>query len=93
MGLWMDAMRGGDSPHQITLLYTVLNLRCWLGGRKSIQPVKCWVVICPERTANDLHIVQLMPLPPHHLLLLKIQNGLLLWCLLTQIVREKPDIV
>jgi len=27
------------------------------------------VVICLERGANDLHIVQLMPLPPHHLLL------------------------
>ena len=27
------------------------------------------VVICMERGANDLHMVQLMPLPPHHLLL------------------------
>jgi len=27
------------------------------------------MVICLERGANDLHIVQLMPLPPHHLLL------------------------
>jgi len=26
------------------------------------------VVICLERGANDLHVVQLMPLPPHHLL-------------------------
>jgi len=26
------------------------------------------VVICLERGANDLHMVQLMPLPPHHLL-------------------------
>jgi len=47
--------------------------RCWLGGRKSIRPVKTdwWgtdVVICLERGANDLHMVQLMPLPPHHLL-------------------------
>ena len=42
--------------------------RCWLGGRKGIQPVKTewWgtgVVICLERGANDLHMVQLMPLP------------------------------
>ena len=51
--------------------------RCWLGGRKSIRPVKnwavgCWrsylertklsVVICLERGA-DLHMAQLMPLP------------------------------
>jgi len=27
------------------------------------------MVICLERGANDLHMVQLMPLPPHHLLL------------------------
>jgi len=27
------------------------------------------VVICLEQGANDLHMVQLMPLLPHHLLL------------------------
>jgi len=27
------------------------------------------VVICLQRGANDLHMVQLMPLPPRHLLL------------------------
>jgi len=48
--------------------------RCWLGGRKGIRPVKTewWgtgVVVCLERGANDLHMVQLMPLPPYHLLL------------------------
>ena len=42
--------------------------RCWLGGRKGIQPVKkleWWgavVIICLERGA-DLHMAQLMPLP------------------------------
>jgi len=25
------------------------------------------MVMCLERGANDLHMVQLMPLPPHHL--------------------------
>jgi len=45
-----------------------------LGGRKDIRPVKTeWcgtgVVICLERGANDLHMGQLMPLSPHHLLL------------------------
>ena len=34
------------------------------------------MVICLEQGANDLHIVQLMPLVPHHLLLIKIQNDL-----------------
>jgi len=41
--------------------------RCWLGGRKSIRPVKTewWgasVVICLDLGA-DLHMAQLMPLP------------------------------
>ena len=27
------------------------------------------MIICLQRGANDLHMVQLMPLPPHHLLL------------------------
>jgi len=27
------------------------------------------MVICLKRAANDLHMVQLVPLPPHHLLL------------------------
>ena len=27
------------------------------------------MVICLQRGAYDLHMVQLMPLPPHHLLL------------------------
>jgi len=26
------------------------------------------MVICLEQGANDLYVVQLMPLPPHHLL-------------------------
>jgi len=47
--------------------------RCSLGSRKGILPVKTWwgtgVVICLEWGANDLHMVQLMPLPCHHLLL------------------------
>ena len=51
--------------------------RCWLGGRKGIRPVKnmewrgAGVVICLERGANDLHMVQLMPLPPRHLFMLQ----------------------
>ena len=26
------------------------------------------MAVCLERGTNDLHVVQLMPLPPHHLL-------------------------
>ena len=29
------------------------------------------MVICLQQGANDLYMVQLMPLPPHHLLLLE----------------------
>jgi len=47
------------------------------------------MVICLDRGVNNLRMVQLMPLPPHHLLLSKIQNGLPFWCQLTQIVLEK----
>jgi len=47
---------------------------CWLGARKGIQSVKTewWdigVVVCLERGAYGLYMVQLMQLPPHHLLL------------------------
>ena len=47
---------------------------CWLGVRKGIRPVKTWLMRCwrgylLQQSANSLHMVQLMPLPPHHLLL------------------------
>ena len=47
------------------------------------------MVISLERGANDLHMVQLMLLPPHHLCSSEIQNGLPFWCRLTQVVLEK----
>ena len=45
---------------------------CWLGIRNSIRPVKIdwWgvgVVICLQRGADCLHMVQLTPLPPQTL--------------------------
>jgi len=39
-----------------------------------------------KRGANDLHVVQLMPLPPIICCYGKIQNGLPFWCRLTQVV-------
>jgi len=50
------------------------SLTLLVGGRKDILTVKTgwWgsgVVICLKRDANNLHMVQLMPLPPYHLLL------------------------
>jgi len=55
--------------HQFHGRFPSVLWRCCLGGRKGIRPVKTewWdngVVICLERGANDLHMVQLMPLPP-----------------------------
>jgi len=44
------------------------------------------MVICLQQGANDLHMVQLMPLPPRHLLLIKMQN---IWCQFTKLVLEK----
>jgi len=47
------------------------------------------MVICLERGTNDLHMVQMMPLPPIISCFIKIQNGLPFWCPLTQVVLEK----
>jgi len=51
------------------------------------------VVICLERGANGLHMVQLMPLPPITSCFNKIQNGLPFWCRLTQVVLKKKAVV
>ena len=42
-----------------------------------------------ECGSNDLHMVQLMPLPPIISCFSKFQNGLPFWCRLTQDVLEK----
>ena len=49
------------------------------------------MVICLERSANDLHMVQLMPLPPHHLCFSKIQNGMLSRILLVSAYPGSPE--
>jgi len=41
-----------------------------------------WFSIYLELGVYDLHMIQLMPLPPHHLLVLSF------WCWLTQVVLE-----
>jgi len=50
------------------------------------------MVICLEQNANDLHTVQLMPLPPIISCFIKIQKGFHFWCQLTQAVQEKRTI-
>ena len=42
-----------------------------------------------EQSANSLHLVQLMPLPPRHVCFSKIQNGLSFWYRLTWVVPNK----
>jgi len=46
------------------------------------------MVIRLEQVANYLHMVQLMPMPPRHLLI-KIQKDLPFWCQLTQVILEQ----
>jgi len=41
-------------------------------AHKKLEWWDVGMVICLERGANDLHMVQLMPLPPHHLCFSKI---------------------
>jgi len=47
------------------------------------------MVICMKRGASNLHMVQLIPLPPIISCFIKIQNGLPFWCWLIQVVLEK----
>jgi len=69
----------------------------WLSVKKSMQLVKIewWgagVVNCLEWGADDLHMVQLMPLPPHKTSSLTSTKSSMVypfWCQLTQIVLEK----
>ena len=85
-GLGFDGPGFDESPFTLW--------RCWLGVRKSIRPLKIWVMRCwrgylLERSANSLHIIQLMPLPPHHVCFSKSQNGLSFWYRLTWVVLVK----
>ena len=45
--------------------------------------VLVWLIVCLQQGANDLHRVQLMPLPLIISCSSKIQNGLHIWCRLT----------
>ena len=48
------------------------------------------MVVCLERCADNLHMVQLIPLPPDHLCFFsKIQNGLFVWHQLIELVLGK----
>ena len=51
---------------QFTLVYALLLVALVLFWPPRSDEVL--TSVCLERGGNDLHIVQLMPLPPHHLL-------------------------
>jgi len=58
----------------LSVLVPSVLWHCWLGDRKGVWFLKTeWLgtgmVICLEEGANDLYMVQLMPLPTHHVLL------------------------
>jgi len=68
--------------YNLSLFPSVL-WHCWLGVRKSTQPVQIewWgvdVVVCLVRGADCLHVIQLMPLPSQNPIiscLIRIQTG------------------
>jgi len=65
-----------------------------VGQQEGHPACKNWVVrywhgYLSGEGANDLHMVQLMPMPPIISCFIKIQNGLPFWCWLTKVVLEK----
>jgi len=56
-----------------TVFFSALTLLVgWQEGHPAFKKTEWWgtgMVICLERGVNNLCMVQLMPLPPHHLLL------------------------
>jgi len=56
-----------------------------LAGNK-LDDVLAWLSVWSE--VQMMHIVQLMPLPPHHLCFSKIQNGLFFWYRLAKVVLD-----
>jgi len=72
---------GVDKPrNQHPVAFSAVTLA---GHREEHPACKCCnagMIICLQRRANDLYIVQLMPLPPRYLCFIEIQNGLPFWC-------------
>jgi len=74
---WEGPMRGTiflcSNNRQLYFAFSALMLLVGRQeGHQACKKTEWWgtgMVICLERGANDLHMVQLMPLPRHHLLL------------------------
>jgi len=95
-------MKSCDPNGNTTISANVVLLHCfqrfdtvgWASGRASgLCKIEWWgvgVVVCLERGANCLHIVQLMPLSsPSSLASFKSRLVLSFWYRLTQVVLEK----
>jgi len=83
---------GGGGGGYVYIVMPSVLWYYWLGVRKNIRPVKIkwWgagVVICLE-CANDLHMVQLMALPPWRFSSLKSRLVQPFRCQLTQVLLE-----
>jgi len=80
----------------MAMLPSVLR-HCWLAGRKCIRPKieRCGagVVFYLEQSADDLHMVQLMPLHPIISCIIKIQNDSPFWYWLTHVVLKKRQFI
>jgi len=61
--------------------------------RPSDEAMAWCVVNCLEQGANDLHMVQLMALPPIISCFIKVQNSFAFWCRLTEAVLEKRPLI
>jgi len=95
--LWLKAAHWATSfLHPLTDVYPMPAVlwHCWCGqqeehlARKNFSDeVLMWLRL--EWSANNLHIVQLMSLPSHHLCFSKTQNGLSFWYQLTWVVLHK----
>ena len=84
--------------YRILLTSISATLQCldavgWAAGRASGLVKTDWwsagVVVCLERGAGCLHMVQLMPLPLTVSCSSKIQLGFIFWYRLTQVVPER----
>jgi len=67
---------GGTRPINYFYALTMLVCRQEENPKCKNRVMGCWLVICLERGAHDLHMVQLMPLPPHFSCFIKTQTGL-----------------
>ena len=82
------------SCHIVCLKYFDICIQC-LDAAGSVARRASWlqwytgIVVCLEQGVDDLHMVQLMPLPPHHLCFRKMPNSLSFWYRLAQVVLEK----